>query len=159
MSSHRIPNIPVTDDDSFHISSVWASSSSSICEIEPSFQASETSEVFRALAKTIRSIAVSDGSPSQEARTFTVPIAQCFYQAKTDFDLISVDQDIMGGAPCLTGTRFPVHVVLDALQSYESVDAVLKAYPRWTREQVTQAIGFSRTVIECPVECQVTIVD
>jgi uncharacterized protein (DUF433 family) len=60
----------------------------------------------------------------------------------------------MAGAPCIRGTRIPVYMVLDAIEHYGGVEAALRSYPRLTIQQIKDAIGFAKLVVECPIDDQ-----
>jgi len=63
--------------------------------------------------------------------------------------LVTMDDDIMDGQPCITGTRVPVKSVLRALEHYGSVEQVVKTcYPHLTREQVEDALYFCQVILE-----------
>lgn len=50
--------------------------------------------------------------------------------------VISLDPEVMGGAPVFTGTRVPVQTLLDYLEAGESIDDFLAGFPSVSREQV-----------------------
>ena len=50
---------------------------------------------------------------------------------------------IMGGQPCITGTRMPIDWVMGYLEAGRSLDQVLSEYPQYTLEQVTAAIRYA----------------
>ena len=54
--------------------------------------------------------------------------------------IISRDQDVMGGAPVFSGTRVPVHTLLDYLEAGDSIDEFLEGFPSVTREQVVAVL-------------------
>jgi uncharacterized protein (DUF433 family) len=54
----------------------------------------------------------------------------------TDFSIISVSPEIMGGTPVFAGTRVPVQTLLDYIKAGESIDDFLDGFPTVTREQV-----------------------
>jgi uncharacterized protein (DUF433 family) len=53
--------------------------------------------------------------------------------------MIAVDRGIMGGAPCIAGTRIPVHDIADMVANGDTVDAVAAAYPSLTPDQIRLA--------------------
>lgn len=53
------------------------------------------------------------------------------------------DPAILGGKPCIAGTRISVELVLDKLGGGDSVDDILADYPFLSREQVLAAIRFA----------------
>ena len=49
-------------------------------------------------------------------------------------DLIEADPRVMMGKPVVRGTRITVQLILEKLAAGESIDAILQAHPRLTRE-------------------------
>jgi uncharacterized protein (DUF433 family) len=56
---------------------------------------------------------------------------------------ISIDHRIMGGVPCIAGTRIPVATVVGLLGQGQSVEDVLADYPTLTREDVIAALQYA----------------
>ncbi len=52
---------------------------------------------------------------------------------------IAVAPEVMGGKPCIKGTRVPVDVILRYLGDGQSVEEILQAFPGVTREDVQAA--------------------
>lgn len=92
------------------------------------------------------------GSSSDEAREYMLPLAEVFRFASTEYREISIDTDIMAGAPCIAGTRIPVYMVLDSIEYHGSLDSALNSYPQLTMQQIKEAIGFAKLVVECPID-------
>ena len=55
---------------------------------------------------------------------------------------IWVDLAIMGGMPCVRGTRIPVRMILDYLAEGATLTEILQQYPQLTEEDVRAAIAF-----------------
>jgi uncharacterized protein (DUF433 family) len=55
---------------------------------------------------------------------------------------IIVDPEILVGKPIIRGTRISVELLLDRLGDGWSVEQILDAYPRLTRDDVLAAISF-----------------
>lgn len=91
-------------------------------------------------------------SPDDELRHYAVPVAEAFQTASNEYPSISVDSQVMAGAPCVEGTRIPVYMILDAIEHYGNVEEALRSYPTITLQQVKDAIGFAKLVVECPIE-------
>jgi uncharacterized protein (DUF433 family) len=51
---------------------------------------------------------------------------------------------VMMGKPVIAGTRITVELILEKLAAGETVEQVLDAHPRLTREAVFAAIAFAR---------------
>jgi uncharacterized protein (DUF433 family) len=91
--------------------------------------------------------------PSEvDLRKYYVSLHEAFKMASTHYQSISADPNVMGGAPCIRGTRIPVYMVLGAIEHYGEVEAAIRAYPRLTLQQVRDAIGFAKLVVECPID-------
>ncbi|MEK7154905.1 MAG: DUF433 domain-containing protein [Patescibacteria group bacterium] len=58
-------------------------------------------------------------------------------------DRIQIDPKIMLGKPVITGTRIPVHTVLDLLAQGYDIKRILKAYPALKEEDITAALAFA----------------
>ena len=54
--------------------------------------------------------------------------------------LIMSDPSVMMGKPVIAGTRITVEFILEKLGSGESIEQVLEAHPRLTKEAVLAAI-------------------
>ncbi len=63
-------------------------------------------------------------------------------------DRIEWNPRVCGGKPVIKGTRIPVAVVLDQLAARESWDALLKAYPELTRDDLRAALLFAKATVE-----------
>ena len=70
--------------------------------------------------------------------------------------LIVSDPKVMMGKPVIAGTRITVDLILEKLGSGESVEAVLEAHPRLTREAVLAALRFAAQVLRSEVVYPVT---
>jgi uncharacterized protein (DUF433 family) len=53
---------------------------------------------------------------------------------------ISSNAEIMGGTPCLTGTRVPFQTLLDYLEGGDSLDEFLEDFPSVVRELAVAAL-------------------
>ncbi|MGH7718311.1 MAG: DUF433 domain-containing protein [Gemmatimonadaceae bacterium] len=58
-------------------------------------------------------------------------------------DLITVDPEIMHGAPCFRGTRIPVSVVLDNLAAGTPETELFDNYPTLPREAPAAALAYA----------------
>ena len=58
-------------------------------------------------------------------------------------ELITCDPEIMVGKPVVAGTRITVELILEKLAHGESIDQILDAHPRLTRDGVLAAIQFA----------------
>ena len=65
--------------------------------------------------------------------------------------MIVSDPKVMMGKPVVAGTRITVDLILEKLGSGESIEAVLEAHPRLTRDGVLAALRFAAQVIRADV--------
>ena len=61
----------------------------------------------------------------------------------TAFDKISIDASIMGGKPCIKGTRVTVGMVVSQIANGSSYDLLLQEYPYIERADIIQALRFA----------------
>ena len=66
------------------------------------------------------------------------------------------DPKVMMGKPVVVGTRITVDLILEKLGTGESVEAVLEAHPRLTREGVLAALRFAAQALRAEVVYPVT---
>jgi len=62
---------------------------------------------------------------------------------------ISIDPEICHGKPCIKSTRIPVYLILELLESGESIQGILEMYPHITREDILACIRFAKKVDSC----------
>lgn len=65
--------------------------------------------------------------------------------------LIEVDPSIMMGKPVIRGTRITVEMVLEKLAAGETVEQLLEAHPRLTKEAIQAALAFAAQVLKADV--------
>ena len=58
-------------------------------------------------------------------------------------ELIQSDPSVMMGKPVVAGTRITVELILEKLSTGETIDQILEAHPRLTREGVLAALSFA----------------
>lgn len=63
------------------------------------------------------------------------------------FDRISVDHQVMGGVPCITGTRIPVATVVSLVAEGESEQAIVDAYSQLTVDDVREALRYAAEAV------------
>ena len=61
---------------------------------------------------------------------------------------ITIDPEVVSGAPVFSGTRVPVDALLSNLEAGLTVDEFLENFPTVTREQALQVLGFSRSTLQ-----------
>lgn len=60
-----------------------------------------------------------------------------------EFDRITYSAEIMGGKPCIRGTRVTVGTVLGLLASGKDKQEILEAYPYLQSEDIDQSIAYA----------------
>jgi uncharacterized protein (DUF433 family) len=65
--------------------------------------------------------------------------------------LITSDPSIMMGKPVIAGTRITVELVLEKLAAGETVEQILDAHPRLTREAIQAALAFAAEALRADV--------
>jgi uncharacterized protein (DUF433 family) len=60
-----------------------------------------------------------------------------------DRNLIQTDPAVMMGKPVVAGTRITVELILDKLAAGETVEQILEAHPRLTREAILAALAYA----------------
>ena len=58
--------------------------------------------------------------------------------------VVTIDQEIMHGTPCFTGTRVPVQSLLDFIEAGDTLDQFLQACPRVQREQAVRFLEMAK---------------
>ncbi len=61
---------------------------------------------------------------------------------------IKIDRKILGGAPCIAGTRIPVYSILQLLEAGYSRKRILKSFPSLSPEDLEAALRFAVIVME-----------
>ena len=59
------------------------------------------------------------------------------------FAHITSDPAILGGKPCIRGTRISIEFILELFASGATRDDILRAYPHLTTEGVTEALRYA----------------
>ena len=60
---------------------------------------------------------------------------------------ITIDPEIVSGAPVFRGTRVPVESLISTLEAGVSLDEFLDNFPTVTREQALLVLDFSKSTI------------
>jgi uncharacterized protein (DUF433 family) len=64
---------------------------------------------------------------------------------------IEISPDVMMGKPVVAGTRVTVELILEKLAAGESVEDILAAHPRLTREGVLGALAFAASALHSDI--------
>jgi uncharacterized protein (DUF433 family) len=65
-----------------------------------------------------------------------------------DLERISVDHRVMGGVPCVAGTRIPVATVVGSVASGLTADEILAEYPQLTRDDIQACLAYAAGVAD-----------
>ena len=65
--------------------------------------------------------------------------------------LIVSNPSVMMGKPVIAGTRISVELVLEKLAAGETVEQILSAHPRLTREGIQAALAFAAEALRADV--------
>ena len=60
---------------------------------------------------------------------------------------VSVDREVMSGAPVFRGTRVPVAALLENLEAGVTLDEFLDNFPTVSREQAVAVLEFSKQTL------------
>lgn len=61
------------------------------------------------------------------------------------------DPAVMMGKPVIAGTRITVELILEKLAAGETVEQILEAHPRLTREAIQAALTFAAEALKADV--------
>ena len=70
---------------------------------------------------------------------------------KAKNQLIQSHPSVMMGKPVIAGTRITVELILEKLAAGETVQQILEAHPRLTREAIQAALAFAASAIRADV--------
>ena len=65
--------------------------------------------------------------------------------------LIVADPAVMMGKPIIRGTRITVELILEKLAAGETIEQILEAHPRLTREGIQAALSFAAKTLRSDV--------
>ena len=80
-----------------------------------------------------------------------MPTKRSGVKRNTMNNLIQSDPSIMMGKPVIAGTRISVELILEKLAAGESVEQILDAHPRLTKEAILAALDFAAKVLKADV--------
>lgn len=62
-------------------------------------------------------------------------------------EVVSVDPDVMSGAPVFRSTRVPIQTLLDHLQAGDSLEVFLRSFPTVSREQAERFLALASEAV------------
>jgi uncharacterized protein (DUF433 family) len=66
-------------------------------------------------------------------------------------ELIQAEPSIMMGKPVIAGTRITVELILEKMAAGETIEQLLDAHPRLTREAVQAALAFAARALRADI--------
>lgn len=64
------------------------------------------------------------------------------------FERISIDHRIMGGVPCIRGTRIPVTTVVGMVADGLGVQEIVDDYPQLAAEDIQEALRYAAAAVD-----------
>ena len=71
-------------------------------------------------------------------------------------EMIQSNPSIMMGKPVVAGTRIPVELILEKLAEGETIDQLLEAHPRLSKEGILAALSFAASALRADVVYPIT---
>jgi uncharacterized protein (DUF433 family) len=68
------------------------------------------------------------------------------------FTRIKIDHQIMGGVPCIAGTRIPVAMVVRMVAAGMSAEEILDQYPQLAEDDIREALRFAAANVDQQVK-------
>jgi uncharacterized protein (DUF433 family) len=64
------------------------------------------------------------------------------------FTRIKIDHRIMGGVPCIAGTRVPVAMIVRMIAAGTTVETILDQYPQLVEDDIREALRFAAANVD-----------
>lgn len=64
------------------------------------------------------------------------------------FERVLIDHRVMGGVPCMRGTRIPVTTIVGSLADGMTPDELLGEFPQLTAEDVAEALRYAAAAVD-----------
>lgn len=64
------------------------------------------------------------------------------------FERISVDHRVMGGVPCISGTRIPVATVVGMVAEGMSIEEIVAEFPQLDPEDIRTSLRFAAAAVD-----------
>ncbi len=74
---------------------------------------------------------------------------------KLKFDKIVSNPDILGGKPCIAGTRISVEIILEWIASGANIKEIISKYSYLTEDAVIQAVLYASSFVENEIVIEV----
>lgn len=70
------------------------------------------------------------------------------YDPRMAFTRIKIDHQIMGGLPCIAGTRIPVAMLVRMVAADTPIETILAEYPQLVEEDIREALRFAAANVD-----------
>lgn len=106
------------------------------------------------VAITVEAVAVRDSkNPDGPHIEFPHPLAPAFRPgcvtiASMNVDRISVNHEVMGGVPCVAGTRIPVTMILGLLAEGATSEEIIADYPQLHPDDVRACLVYAARAVD-----------
>lgn len=70
------------------------------------------------------------------------------YDCEMAFDRISIDHRVMGGVPCIRGTRIPVTTVVGMVAEGMTTEEILDGFPQLSAEDIQDALRYAAAAVD-----------
>lgn len=64
------------------------------------------------------------------------------------FTRIKIDHRIMGGVPCIDGTRIPVAMLVRMIAAGTAMETILEQYPQLAEDDIREALRFAAANVD-----------
>lgn len=64
------------------------------------------------------------------------------------FNLITANPEVLGGKPCIKGSRISVDMILEWFATGATIHGLIKQFPHLTEEGIRQALWYAAEVIK-----------
>lgn len=64
------------------------------------------------------------------------------------FDRIMTDHRVMGGVPCVSGTRIPVATIVGMVAEGMTSDEILHEFPQLSGEDIQEALRYAAAAVD-----------
>jgi uncharacterized protein (DUF433 family) len=66
----------------------------------------------------------------------------------TVFDRVNIDHQIMGGVPCIRGTRIPVATVVGMVADGMTEDEIVTDFPQLSVDDIREALRYAAAAVD-----------
>lgn len=70
------------------------------------------------------------------------------YDDEVAFERISVDHRVMGGVPCIRGTRIPVTTIVGMVAENMTTDEIIAEFPQLRLKDIQDALRYAAAAVD-----------